>query len=85
MGRAHGAWEELGLRSSPAEGASAVLALLDDVPASPASRRLASAPAALGTQPIVLSPRAVKPGLFMSSMWYRSNSSGNDTYSGQGL
>jgi BlaI family transcriptional regulator, penicillinase repressor len=34
------------------------LALLDDVPASPASRRLASTPAALGTRPIVLSPRA---------------------------
>ncbi len=39
-------------------GASAALALLDDVPASPASHRLASAPAALGTRPIVLSPRA---------------------------
>lgn len=39
-------------------GASAVLALLDDATTSPASRRLASAPAALGTRPIVLSPRA---------------------------
>ncbi len=34
--------------------ASAVLALLDDVPASPASRRLASAHAALGTRHILI-------------------------------
>ena len=39
-------------------GASAVLALLDDATTSPASLRLASAPAALGTRPTVLSPRA---------------------------
>jgi hypothetical protein len=42
---------------SSAARTSASLALLDDVPASPASRRLASAPVALGTRPIVLSPR----------------------------
>jgi hypothetical protein len=48
-------------RVPSAAGASAVLALLDDVPASPASRRLAAAPAALGTRPIVLSPRAARP------------------------
>jgi hypothetical protein len=34
--------------------ASAALALLDDVPTSPASRRLASAPAALGTRHILI-------------------------------
>jgi hypothetical protein len=42
------------LRIPAAAGASAVVALLDDAIASPASRRLASAPAALGTRPIVL-------------------------------
>src|SRR5512143_2283128 len=41
--------------------ASAALALLDDVTTSPASRRLASAHAALGTRPFVLSPRAARP------------------------
>jgi hypothetical protein len=41
-------------------GASAALALLDDVTASPASRCLASDPAALGTRLIVLSPRAAR-------------------------
>jgi cytochrome c oxidase subunit 4 len=41
-------------------GASAALALLDDRSVSPASRRLASASTALGTRPIVLSPRAAK-------------------------
>jgi hypothetical protein len=45
-------------KGSGAAGASAALALLDDDTASPALRRLASAPAALGTRPIVLSPRA---------------------------
>jgi len=39
--------------------ASVALALLDDVTASPASRRLASAHAALRTRACVLSPRAV--------------------------
>ena len=43
-------------------GAFAALALLDDGTTSPASRRLASAPAALGTRPIVLSPRAARDG-----------------------
>jgi hypothetical protein len=47
-------------KGSGAEGASAALALLDDIPVSPASRRLASAPPALGTRPIVLSPRAAR-------------------------
>jgi hypothetical protein len=41
-------------------GASAVLALLDDISVSPASRRLASAPVSLETRPIVLSPRAAR-------------------------
>jgi hypothetical protein len=45
-------------KGSGGAGASAVLTLLDDVPASPASRRLAFAPVALGTRHIVLSPRA---------------------------
>jgi hypothetical protein len=36
------------------------VALLDDIPVSPSSRRLAAAPAALGTRPIVLSPRAAR-------------------------
>ena len=43
--------------------ASAALTLLDDVTASPALRRLASAHAALGTQPSVLSPRAARCAL----------------------
>ena len=47
-------------KGSGGTGASAALALLDDVPASPASRRLASAPAAPRTRLIVLSPRAAK-------------------------
>jgi hypothetical protein len=47
-------------KGSGGAGTSATLALLDDMPVSPASRRLASVPAALGTRPIVLSPRAVK-------------------------
>jgi hypothetical protein len=47
-------------KDSGGAGASAALALLDDIPVSPASRRLASAPAALGTRPIVLSPRAAR-------------------------
>jgi len=47
-------------KGSGGAGASAALALLDDIPVSPASRRLASAPAALGTRPIVLSPRAAR-------------------------
>ena len=41
-------------------GASASLALLDDIPVSPASHRLASACASLETRPIVLSPRAAR-------------------------
>jgi hypothetical protein len=45
-------------KGSGGAGASAGLALLDDVPASPASRRLASTPASPRTRPIVLSPRA---------------------------
>ena len=42
------------LRVPGGAGASASLALLDDVPASPASRRLASAPAAPGTRPLLI-------------------------------
>jgi hypothetical protein len=53
-------------KGSGGAGASAALALLDDIPVSPASRRLASAPAALGTRPIVLSPRAARGGKFGS-------------------
>jgi hypothetical protein len=41
-------------KGSGGAGASAVLELLDDVPASPASLRLASAPAALGTRRILI-------------------------------
>jgi hypothetical protein len=52
----------LGLQAQPLGScgawASAGLALLDDVTASPASRCLASAHAALGTRPFVLLPRA---------------------------
>ena len=44
--------------------ASAALALLNDDTTSPASRRLASAHAALGTRPLVLPPRAVRGGIF---------------------
>src|SRR5208337_1871277 len=54
-------------KGSGGAGASAALALLDDIPVSPASRRLASAPAALGTRPIVLSPRAARYGVLGSS------------------
>jgi hypothetical protein len=54
-------------KGSGAEGASAALALLDDIPVSPASRRLASAPPALGTRPIVLSPRAARHAIIASN------------------
>ena len=56
---------DLGPRSGPAAWASAALALLDDVPASPASRRLASAHAALGTRHILIlgqAPRSKAAG-----------------------
>jgi hypothetical protein len=49
---------------SSGAGAFAALALLDGVNASPESRCLASAPAALGTRPIVLSPRVAMLGHF---------------------
>ena len=42
------------LRVPGGAGASASLALLDDVTTSPASRRLASAPAAPGTRPLLI-------------------------------
>ena len=42
------------LRVPGGAGASAALALLDDGTASPASRRLASAPAAPGTRPLLI-------------------------------
>ena len=45
-------------------GASAALALLDDVTTSPASRRLASAPAAPGTRPLLILGQA--PRSFMN-------------------
>jgi hypothetical protein len=45
------------------------LVLLDDVTASPASRRLASAHAALGTRPFVLLPRAASPYLIWLFFW----------------
>jgi hypothetical protein len=45
------------LRVLGGAGASAALALLDDVPTSPESRRLASAPAASRTRPLLFSDR----------------------------
>ena len=42
-------------------GPSAALPLLDDAHTSPASRRLASGPAALATRLLVVSPRAASP------------------------
>ena len=42
------------LRVPGGAGASAALVLLDDVTTSPASRRLASAPAAPGTRPLLI-------------------------------
>ena len=56
------------LRVPGGAGASAALALLDDGTASPASRRLASAPAVPGTRPLLIlgqapSNKTLKPGL----------------------
>ena len=74
-------------KGSGGAGASAALALLDDIPVSPAARRLASAPAALGTRPIVLSPRAASvPSLIfveqiavLSHLMYKGDDDANRT------
>jgi hypothetical protein len=56
-------WRATPMRPMGSGGAwaSAALALLDDVPASPASRRLASAHAALGTRHILILGQAPRP------------------------
>ena len=50
-------------------GASAALALLDDVTTSPASRRLASAPAAPGTRPLLILGQAPCRMLGVRGFW----------------
>ena len=52
--------------------ASASLALLDDVTTSPASRRLASAPAAPGTRLLLILGQAPRDGPFPEGSWFDS-------------